>query len=282
MKRLTFLAAVVALSATMLMSGASSAYATSSQSQGQAARHALEKYLKSYRPLVLRAKTSRVKGQPNASYNWSGYVDTPTTNGPYTGASGSWKQPAVACTAEQELAATWVGLDGYSDDTVEQDGTLAWCFEGTAYYYDWFEMYPAGLEIVDVVAPGDHITASVDVSAGTDYTLAVSDFTDSASSFSATATCSSSTCLDASAEWIAERPAFSTTGIAPLADYGKWKVTGASVIGSTGFSGPITTYPYTPLYMVDSTDSYYLSRPSALNSAGNSFRTKWLNSYGPR
>lgn len=37
-----------------------------------------------------------------------------------------------------------MGLDGFDNQTVEQDGTLAYCFEGAAYYFTWWEMFPGG------------------------------------------------------------------------------------------------------------------------------------------
>jgi Peptidase A4 family len=65
-----------------------------------------------------------------------------STSGTFTAVSGSWRQPVAFCTQEQELVATWVGLDGYDNMTVEQDGTLAWCFQGAPCYYTWWEIYP--------------------------------------------------------------------------------------------------------------------------------------------
>ena len=61
-----------------------------------------------------------------------------------------------------ELAVDWVGIDGWTDGTVEQTGTLEWRFESTASYYTWGEMYPTnGIQTVGItVAPGDAVTAS--------------------------------------------------------------------------------------------------------------------------
>lgn len=66
--------------------------------------------------------------------------------------------PALTCTAEDRVTSEWVGLDGATDTTVEQDGTASQCFEGTALYYSWYEMYPAGtVEVGMSVAAGDTI-----------------------------------------------------------------------------------------------------------------------------
>ncbi len=51
-------------------------------------------------------------------------------------------RPAASCTSTTSLAAFWVGIDGYSSGSVEQDGTLVECYRDVAYYYTWWEMYP--------------------------------------------------------------------------------------------------------------------------------------------
>ena len=147
-------------------------------------RAALVRYLSTSRPLANVASGGGLKpGSPDStagsrgsaqvgSYNWSGYADT-ASPGTFTAVSATWRQPATICSPEQRLTSTWVGLDGFSDSTVEQDGTLAWCFEGQAAYYTWWEMYPGGTVTVgSAVRPGDLIKASVTESGG-NYTLSV-------------------------------------------------------------------------------------------------------------
>jgi Peptidase A4 family len=99
-----------------------------------------------------------------------------------------------------------VGLDGFTSDTVEQDGTAAWCGgsgDTTPIYKAWYEMYPANSYNVFSVQPGDLIDTSVDY-AGGKFTLTVSDLS-SHKSYTDVGTCSS--CVRTSAEWIIERPA---------------------------------------------------------------------------
>ena len=76
------------------------------------------------------------------SFNWSGYADSSATPNTFTAVSAKWRQPGTVCSPEQELTAYWVGLDSYSNETVEQDGTLAYCFKGVAYYYTWWRCTP--------------------------------------------------------------------------------------------------------------------------------------------
>lgn len=230
-------------------------------------------------PAILVAHTGATVGNLTklSSFNWSGYADNNSKGNRYTAVAGSWTVPAVTCTAEDQLTSEWVGLDGFNTKTVEQDGTTSWCYRGVAHYITWYEMYPAGSVTVGAAAkPGDHITAAVTVS-GTTYTLKVTDATTPAESFTVTKSCAATTCKDASAEWIAERPAFSI-GIAPLANYHSWTLTGATAT-SAGVARSISGYPDDQINTIDATRAYNLATAGALNTTGNGFTTTWLNSY---
>ncbi|MGO9293804.1 MAG: G1 family glutamic endopeptidase [Streptosporangiaceae bacterium] len=211
------------------------------------------------------------------SFNWAGYADTSTKTGEFTKVSGDWTVPKLTCTAEDRVTSDWVGLDGFSSSTVEQDGTASQCFKGVAVYYDWYEMYPAGTVEVANVSAGDKIAASVTRS-GSSYTLKLTDSTHSGDSFSKTATCATTTCVDTSAEWIAERPAYSTTGIVPEAQF---STVGFSA-GSTTAGGKTYTIGSGPapyqITCIDSTSTYDIVSTGAL-SGGNAFTSTWKNSY---
>jgi len=248
------------------------------------ARVALTRILREgYKPSAELVKPGEVNLKAGASgttsvgsYNWSGYADSSTTANTFTGVSATWRQPATQCSPEQELTAYWVGLDGFSNATVEQDGTLAYCFEGVAYYYTWWEMFPgASVTVGSTVQPGDVIAASVERRA-TSYTLALRDYTNPANSFSTVQSCT--TCTNESAEWIAERPAF-PIGITPLAYFRNWTPVGA-VQTSSGAKGPISAGPNpTQITMFDATQTYPLDKVSGLIAGGSSFVAHWLNSY---
>jgi hypothetical protein len=210
------------------------------------------------------------------STNWSGYADDNTSSNTYSKVTGKWVEPAVTCTSTEALAAFWVGIDGFNSGTVEQDGTLAFCDGGSASYYTWWEMYPTNtIQIVgSTVSPGDAIAASV-VKTGTKYALKITDSTTPADSFTTTQTCAAATCVDSSAEWIAEAPSGSG-GILPLPNFKTWKLTAATVkSGST--SGKISTFPDDEITMVNSS-SQVKAQPGPLNSAGNSFTVTWKKS----
>jgi hypothetical protein len=214
----------------------------------------------------------RVKGLSQVqSTNWSGYADTGSG---FSTVTGSWTEPGVSCTSTTSLAAFWVGLDGYSSSSVEQDGTLIECYRGAAYYYTWWEMYPTNaIQVVgSTLHAGDSIAASV-VRSGTSYTLKVTDSSRPADSFSTTQTCSS--CANSSAEWIAEAPSGSS-GVYPLSDFGSWTESGATVkAGST--SGVISSFTDDELTMINSSGATK-ALPGALNSSGNGFGVTWERS----
>jgi hypothetical protein len=224
---------------------------------------------------------TRADSSDVGSYNWSGYADVSTTAQHFTKVSGSWKVPAVTCTAEDRVTSEWVGLDGATTSTVEQDGTTSQCFEGKAVYYSWYELYPANtVEVGTTVAAGDSISASVTRSSAS-YTLKLTDSTHTANSFTHTASCALTTCLDESAEWITERPAYSTTGIVPEAQFTTDTFTAASVTAAGKTTG-ISAYAGTndDITCVDSTDTYDLVTTSGLTgTGGTSFTNTWKNSY---
>jgi hypothetical protein len=212
-------------------------------------------------------------------FNWSGYADTGAA-GAFSKVSGSWTVPKLtACTHEHSTNSQWVGFDGFSNGTVEQDGTLAECYLGKPIYVDWYEMFPTDPDVVaeHSVSPGDKINASV-TRRGTRYTLVVTDTTHRKDSFTATTTCASATCLNDSAEWINERNVFGINGYSPLSDYRTWKVTNGAAT-KRGRSLSIGSLPgLNKITMIDATGAYNLSTASALTH-GNSFTTTWRDSW---
>ena len=205
------------------------------------------------------------------STNWSGYADTGSS---FSNVSASWTEPGASCSSRTtSLAAFWVGIDGYSSNSVEQDGTLIECYQRHAYQYTWWEMYPTNdIQVVgQTAAAGDAITASV-VRSGTSYKLTVTDATHTADSFSTTQTCSASSCVDSSAEWIAEAPTGSS-GVEPLSNFGIWTASKAAVTeGST--AGTISSFTDDEITMIDSSGATK-ALPGALNSAGTGFSVTW-------
>ena len=222
----------------------------------------------------------RIKGLTQQfSYNWSGYADDNTTGKTYSKVSGKWAEPAITCGQEDQIAVFWVGIDGWNSSTVEQGGTLAQCYQGTAHYYTWWEMYPTNnIQLKgSTVKPADKIAASV-VKTGTSYVIKVTDSTTTGNTFSTTQTCAAGlTCADASAEWIAEAPG-GIRGEYPLPNFKTWSLTSASVTSGTT-TGKISSFPDDAITMIDSSQTYPLASPGALNATGNGFKVTWKNSY---
>ncbi|HEY2237616.1 MAG TPA: G1 family glutamic endopeptidase [Streptosporangiaceae bacterium] len=208
------------------------------------------------------------------STNWAGYADDSTGGHTYSKITGNWAEPSASCTSTESLAAFWIGIDGYTSSSVEQDGTLVECYRSTAYYYTWWEMYPSNaIQVVgSSVRPGDSISTSVTKS-GSSYKLTVTDSTHPANSFSTTQSCSG--CAASSAEWIAEAPSGSS-GVEPLTNFHSWTASGATVTsGST--SGVISSFPDDELTMINNSGAVK-AQPGALNGSGNGFTVTWERS----
>jgi hypothetical protein len=162
------------------------------------------------------------------STNWSGYAAA-GANGAFTSVTTTFTQPAVTCTSGDQYSSFWVGLDGYTSNSVEQTGTEADCVGSTPEYSAWYEMYPKfPVTYNTTVKPGDVITESVTFSGSRSYTMTL---TDSTEGWTKTTTASSSKGVRSSAEVIAEAPY--SGGVLPLADFGKVNFSGSTVNGAT-------------------------------------------------
>lgn len=212
--------------------------------------------------------TTRVRALTQVqSTNWSGYADTSTT---FSTVAGNWTEPSVSCTSRNTYAAFWVGIDGFTSGSVEQDGTLAECSGRSAFYFTWWEMYPSNaIQVVgSSVQPGDSISASV-VRSGSSYTLKVTDSSHPANSFTTTQGCSS--CANSSAEWIAEAPSGSG-GVLPLANFRSWALSGATVNSKV-----ISSFSDDEITMIDSAGRVK-AQPGSLNGSGNGFGVTFVRS----
>jgi len=217
---------------------------------------------------------------PTISLNWSGYAATSSSK--FTFVHSEFVQPAITCPGvKDQMTSNWVGLDGFADQTVEQDGTFAFCggpSSTTPIYKAWYEMFPANSVNVFAVHPGDVIDATVDYSAG-EFTLTIADISTGKSS-STQATCG--TCKRASAEWIIERPAECNAKetkcfLFALADFGTTTMSedvaatdGAAATGASSF----TNYP---IYMVGPANPGFISLDTvgAFKNATDSFTATW-------
>src|SRR6202020_1142657 len=111
-----------------------------------------------------------------SSTNWSGYA---TDSGTYTSVSASWVQPTGTCSSRSDqYSSFWTGLDGYSSDSVEQEGTDTDCINGKPQYYGWYETYPnPSYSFRSTIEPGDTITASTTYEGNNEFKLTLADTT---------------------------------------------------------------------------------------------------------
>jgi hypothetical protein len=195
---------------------------------------------------------------------------------------GSWVEPSVTCSGttaggpgktkktQSSYSSFWIGLDGYSSNTVEQTGTDSDCTGTTPSYYAWYEFYPAyPVNFSNGVQPGDTMTAEVKDGGGV-ITLSISD----GNKWTQTVTQSDHGYKLSSAEWIAEAP--SGGGVLPLANFGTVNFSNASATG-VGKTGSISAFSFDPMTMVTNSGQTKAA-PSALSSAGTAFSVTWAHS----
>jgi hypothetical protein len=223
---------------------------------------------------------------PAQSSNWSGYFASSML--PFTGVQGEWVQPTVTCPSPQAWTVFWVGLDGWTDGTVEQAGTAALCHENTSeppVYFAWWEMFPTNtIQVAPLaIAPGDGIRASVTFIPSTGkFTMTVLDKL-TKRHFTQISTCAVGLeCLRSSAEWIFERPTLTGGQLSPLADWGALKLAALKAGNTTRLTTtgkevvvqkPASVFPVTPVDMVGATSD---TLASAGPFARNAFTDTWL------
>ncbi|MFH0714395.1 MAG: G1 family glutamic endopeptidase [Candidatus Diapherotrites archaeon] len=214
----------------------------------------------------------RIHVKDSTSSNWGGYAVLPLSKAQtFSDVKGSWIVPAVDCsTTPTSYSSYWVGIDGYSSNTVEQIGTDSDCSNGSAVYDAWYEMYPKYPVYISMsVRPGDVINAEVQFLANKKFQLTITD-QNSGASFSTIQ--SSPSAKRTSAEWIAEAP--SSGGVLPLANFGTVSFFNSSATsGST--IGSISNSAWKKDAIIMGTRDYNKAIPSALSNNGTSFSVAW-------
>src|SRR5215472_12725190 len=291
-------AAVIAVTTVGLTTGAASANSTVNpyKSVTTHQRHArdLRKVnvaIPSTRlPSLKVVKSASVRNTGSlTSTNWSGYADIacPTCSLRYVSADFTLPHLNAAKSPDNSWASHWVGLDGATNNTVEQVGIDTYVSGGVDYYYAWYEMFPAATQTYALAAsPGDNIQVSV-YTVNRTYYLSLNDTTLGAG-FTATATVPSGyTGQNKSAEVITEAPAEvsgSSVTQLPLADYGQVNYNNATVTSRSGTHGGLGSTSLWNSYAVKMVGSSgaTLSTPSGLlngtNSSGipvSDFTARW-------
>ena len=215
------------------------------------------------------------------SRNWAGYAVSTSFSSPETGsmneAEGAWTVPAADCanTTGEYSSSFWVGIDGYSSQSVEQIGTDSDCFRGSPSYYAWYEMYPDnGFSLSMRIMPGDVINAKVEHIGNNVFRLTITDVT-TGSTFSTIETGASA--LRNSAEWIAEAPTLNNR-ILPLSQFGPVMFTDCYVTVK-GVKGAIGDSRWENRALIlDSRAGVIKAVPSGLVGNGTGFTVTWEHS----
>jgi len=176
-----------------------------------------------------------------------------------------------------------VGIDGYTNSTVEQIGTEQDVVHGTPEYSVWWEMWSTGAQqpaqtITGMtIGPGDSIIALVQyftsgAHAG-DFELSITDNSRSNDSFTtyvSSAKAQNPTAQLTSAEWIVETPSFGNH-VGGLANFASVTFTSASAT-INGVSGPIDDPAWQSQAMnIASDNGALLDTTSVLVNSGSSF-----------
>jgi hypothetical protein len=223
------------------------------------------------------AQTPNHKLKNGVSTNWSGYAAETNLSKPLSGSvsdvKGQWTVPSVACDVStgHTYSSAWVGIDGYSNGTVEQVGTEQDCNFGSPVNYAWYEMYPKyPVRITMSARPGDVMSAEVHYNGNNKFVLTINNLTLN-QAFSTTQKASAKR---QSAEWVVEAPS-STGGVLPLANFATAYFTNASAT-INGVAGPISSgaWTYDPITMADASGTTKAT-PSALDTTGQAFSVTW-------
>jgi len=218
--------------------------------------------------------TPRIRNKDGTSSNWSGYAVETNLASPQSNAvsdvKGSWTVPALACGNIKTYSSAWVGIDGYSDNSVEQIGTEQDCISGKSSYYAWYEMYPKpSFKINLPIKMGDVISAEVNYVSKNEFVLTIIDST-TGKMFT---TSQKSNASRQSAEWVMEAPW--SGGVLPLANFGTIQFSNAqatlnSHVGAINNS----LWQNDPITMTNLFGNPKAT-PSSLSTGGTSFSVKW-------
>lgn len=213
------------------------------------------------------------------STNWSGYAVETSLSSPASSAvsdvKGVWVVPSVSgAVTPNAYSSFWIGIDGYSSNSVEQIGTSSDTSSGVPQYYAWYEMYPKyPVNLKMKITPGDKMSAEVKYLGSNKFQLTITDVTTGAT-YSTTQR--SSSAKRSSAEWIAEAPS-SMSGVLPLADFGTVQFSNSQAI-LNGHTGTINdaAWQYDAITMVTSSGTTK-ALTSALSTDGTSFSVTWYH-----
>lgn len=210
------------------------------------------------------------------SSNWSGYAQSTSSRGTFTAAREFWTVPTVKTGSGKQFSADWVGIDGFSNSKLVQDGTEADNVGGTAVYRAWTEILPAPEVVISGLAihPGDRIEGLVQEVSANRWQMTVFDLTTGKSGGRTV----SYTAAGTSVEAIHERPLVNGS-LAALAKTGPVTFDPGSYStaapGSTSFKPLLSAASGATLneiFMVNNAGTAVIASPSAADSDSDGFK----------
>lgn len=228
-------------------------------------------------PLETIYKTKKSIAQ--TSTNWAGYVGVTNISNPaqksVSAIAGSWTVPNVFPALINSYSAIWIGIDGFSNGTVEQIGTSHDWSNGAAHHSAWFEMYPGPSYIINGfhMNPGDSISASIVCTNTTKgiFTMTLYNNTKHTYVTIPPIYTTSKTAQRSSAEWIVEAPWLNE--ILPLSNFGTAHLTNCTATVN-GTSKTIDALANIELMMVNNQGNPKATT-SALLPDKKSFNVTW-------
>jgi len=264
-------AAVMLGSASLMLAGGA---AGASAASGPAAGHAPQV------GRMLRAPGASTRAATGTtqldSTNWSGYAQSTTANGTFTAVKDFWTVPTVSTKpAGDQYSSDWVGIGGFNDATLVQDGTEADNLGGTAHYDAWTEIIPASEVVISglTIKPGDKMEGLVEETKAGTWKMTVFDLTTGKSGGRTV----KYTSPGLSVEAIHERPEVGGS-LATLATTGNVTFSAGSLStaapGTQTWSPLLTVAPGATLneiFMVNNAGTATIASPSAPSANGKTF-----------
>lgn len=225
-------------------------------------------------------RTKPLKTKSGNGLNWGGYIARSNGSKKHSVSyvSGSWAVPTITAQTLRTYSFIWVGMDGYSNDTMEQIGTGHKWGNGFQENIAWFQMYPdEPYKIKDFpLTPGDQISSEVSYEGDNQFTLRLKNLTQGVVFTVPEKYSRSEHAHRSSAEWIVSLPT-KHSDVLPLANFTtvSFSCCTAKMHGIKGGIGLSSRWDAIPLTMTASDGTTAKATPSALTAGGTSFTITW-------
>jgi hypothetical protein len=209
------------------------------------------------------------------AFNWSGYAQS-AEGATFYAVTDTWTVPTVDTSLPGiQFSSDWVGIGGFSDQTLVQAGTQADNIDGLAYYNAWTEILPASERPLALpIHPGDTVTTTVQQNFPGIWRMTVQDDTSKAKAVRIAFYGGSS---HASVEAIHERPSV-LGGLATLAktsnvtfDPGEYSTAYKGAPSYTPLLNPAPGASVNQVFMVNSAGTEVIAAPSLPDADNDGF-----------